>query len=453
MTNKKQILADLGDGLILRRSIPEDAEALSKFNGTIHAEDDDEKDFVDHVALWVTDLLTKPHPTFHPGDFTLVEDTQTGEIVSSMNLIDQTWAYEGIEFGVGRPELVGTLKEYRRRGLIRKQFDVVHQWSAERGHKLQAITGIPWYYRQFGYEMTVDLGGGRRGYLPNIPKLKEGEEEPYNIRQAEKKDLKFIEDLYNKGQQRYLLSCKRDKAMWEYELKTRNLKSAPAFMIKIIETPAAEKAGYLLHAPVLWGGSLNMFDYEIVEGLSWLKVTPSVLRHLQKTGEALAAQESKPGKEKKFESFVFELGMEHPTYHIISDWMPKMVYPYSWYIRVADVPDFLNLIKPVLEERLAKSYLVGHSGELNLNFYTDGVKLVFEDGKIKAIEPWEQPERMEASANFPELTFLHMLFGHRDYDEVSMAFTDMYATGRKPEAEALLRVLFPKKHSNILGVA
>ena len=34
---------------------------------------------------------------------------------------------------VGRPEAVGTRPEYRRRGLVRAQFEVIHAWSAERG--------------------------------------------------------------------------------------------------------------------------------------------------------------------------------------------------------------------------------------------------------------------------------------------------------------------------------
>src|SRR5215213_5710787 len=97
------------------------------------------------------DLLTRPHATLKPDDFTIVEETSTGRIVSSLNLIPQTWMYEGTEFGVGRPELVGTLAEFRGRGLVRAQFDVVHQWSAARGHMVQGITGIPYYYRQFGY--------------------------------------------------------------------------------------------------------------------------------------------------------------------------------------------------------------------------------------------------------------------------------------------------------------
>ena len=41
------------------------------------------------------------------------------------------------------PELVGTKKEYRRRGLVRQQFEVMHEWSAERGELVQIITGIP----------------------------------------------------------------------------------------------------------------------------------------------------------------------------------------------------------------------------------------------------------------------------------------------------------------------
>ena len=52
-----------------------------------------------------------------------------------MNLISQTWSYAGIEFGVGWPELVATLPEYRQRGLIRTQFEEIHRWSEERGER------------------------------------------------------------------------------------------------------------------------------------------------------------------------------------------------------------------------------------------------------------------------------------------------------------------------------
>ena len=43
------------------------------------------------------------------------------------------------------------------------------RWSTRavmcEGRPLQAITGIPYFYRQFGYEYVLDLGGGRTTYL------------------------------------------------------------------------------------------------------------------------------------------------------------------------------------------------------------------------------------------------------------------------------------------------
>ena len=165
-TRSQTILRDLGDGLILRRSTPEDADTLAEFNRAIHTDNEPDGQC---IAAWTRDLLTRPHPTFHPDDFTIVEETATRRIVSAMNLISQTWSYEGIKFGVGRPELVGTLAEFRNRGLVRIQFEEVHKWSAERGETVQAITGIPFYYRQFGYEMALDLDGRRFGYEAQVP--------------------------------------------------------------------------------------------------------------------------------------------------------------------------------------------------------------------------------------------------------------------------------------------
>jgi len=115
MTDK--FLRDLGNGLILRRSTSADAKPLADFRAQIHSDEGSDKPD-ERIAAWTRDLLTKPHPTFHADDFTVVAETATGRIVSTLNMIPQTWAYEGILFGVGRPELVGTLPEYRNRGLV-----------------------------------------------------------------------------------------------------------------------------------------------------------------------------------------------------------------------------------------------------------------------------------------------------------------------------------------------
>src|SRR5512139_1651167 len=78
------IIRDLGDGLILRRSTPQDAPLLAEFNARIHSDNGpDQPD--KRVAAWTRDLLERPHPTFAADDFTIVEDTTSGKIVSSLN--------------------------------------------------------------------------------------------------------------------------------------------------------------------------------------------------------------------------------------------------------------------------------------------------------------------------------------------------------------------------------
>ena len=109
---------DLGDKLVLRFATPEDTDELVDFNARLHEDP--------AAGVAVRDLMSGKHPTTHAGDFTVVEDINARKIVSSMCLISQTWSYGGIPFKLGRPEFVATEPDCRRRGLVRKQFDVIH---------------------------------------------------------------------------------------------------------------------------------------------------------------------------------------------------------------------------------------------------------------------------------------------------------------------------------------
>ncbi len=372
--NEELIIQKLGDGLVLRRSTAEDAEALFEFNSTIHSDEGPEKPD-ERVGQWAKDLLRGNHPTFGMGDFTIVEDTKSGKIVSSLNLISQTWSYEGIPFKVGRPEMVGTLPDYRKRGLVRKQFDAIHQWSAERGELVQAITGIPYYYRLFGYEMALDLGGGRSGSKSNLPKLKKGEKEPYTFRKPTEADIPFIQSVYEYGSQRYPIRCVRDHAMYEYELFGRSKKNINRADFRVIEDRAGERVGFLAQPPWNWGSTHAMGLYELKQGVSYGAVTPSVARYIFRTGEKIA----KKTKQQDFEFFSFSLTADHPAYQVMKGRLPRRREPYAWYIRVADIPGFLKHIAPALEERLAGSIYAGHSAEIKITFYRNGVRLVLKE--------------------------------------------------------------------------
>ncbi|MEO8357306.1 MAG: GNAT family N-acetyltransferase [Chloroflexota bacterium] len=451
-TKQQTTLRDLGNGLVMRHSTPEDADALAQFNGNIHGDDDLDKQ---RVAAWTRDLLSRPHPTLTPNDFTIVEETATGRIVSSMNLIPQTWTYDGIEFGVGRPELVGTLPEFRNRGLVRAQFEEVHKWSAERGHMVQAITGIPYYYRLFGYEMTLDLAGRRFGHEANVPKMtpapagsagEDGEVEPYRMRPATQEDLSFVAEVYEHAIQRSAIACKRTPEILRYELDGQSEDSSDHYQMYMIEDRSGERVGYFQHPNSLGQTGLSALWYELRSGVSWLAVTPSVVRHLWNKGQEYAKRDGKTCT-----SFGFMLGAQHPVYEALGKNLPSRHDPYAWYLRVSDLPGFLNHIKPALEKRLAESIAAGHSRQIKISFYRDGLRLVIENGRVITIERWRPTPEDGGEVAFPDLTFLQVLFGYRSFNELEYTFADCWCDSE--EVRALINIMFPRKLSDVFPIA
>lgn len=439
---------NLGDGLILRRSTAQDADALADFNARIQSDEGPDKPD-ERVGAWAYDLLTKPHPTFKPGDFTIVEDVTSGKIVSSMNLIPQTWTYAGIPFNVGRPELVGTLIEYRNRGLVRRQFDLIHQWSAQNGDKAQAITGIPYYYRLFGYEMAMNLSGGRAGFPTHIPRLNEGESEPFKFRPATEADIPFLSELYIQGCQRSLVACLRNDAMWMNELIGKSAKNVQRLEHSVIETATGERVGFISHPFFPWGDMMPLFRYELANGFHWREVTPSVIRYLENFYNHYKPEH---GEKKPFGAFGFWMGEDHSVYHIMPDRLLRIRKPYAWYLRVADIPDFLQLITPVLEKRLAESPMAGYTGEVKITFYRDGARLVFDQGKLLTVDTYKpSPYGHAGNAGFPPHTFLQLLFGYRNLEMLKASFVDCWTD--RDEIHVLLDALFPRLPSDVWPIS
>ena len=180
---------ELADGLILRSARYDDGAELVDFNATMHA---DAGLPGSTLAEWTRDLFETPHPTFRiERDVTVVEDTASGRIVSALFLIPQVWSYAGVPLKAGQPELIATHPDYRRRGLVRAQFEVIHDWSRAGGQLWQFIAGIAWYYRQFGYTYAVDL--------PPRPILRLGEapspSTEFALRTATHNDVAFLAEL------------------------------------------------------------------------------------------------------------------------------------------------------------------------------------------------------------------------------------------------------------------
>ncbi|MEM7539389.1 MAG: hypothetical protein AAF639_44950 [Chloroflexota bacterium] len=117
-----------------------------------------------------------------------------------------------------------------------------------------------------------------------------------------------------------------------------------------------------------------------------------------------------------------------------------------------DLPAFLQHTGPVLEQRLAQSVMSGYSGNINLSFYKNGIRLTFEKGKLLGVSDWQPPNDFEqydhadinVAASFAPLVFLKLLFGYRSLDELDYAYPDCWFG---EEGKLMMYSLFPKQKS------
>ncbi|MBN1428123.1 MAG: GNAT family N-acetyltransferase [Anaerolineae bacterium] len=386
------------------------------------------------IGEWVSALLTPGnHPTLTQDNYFLVEDTTGSEIVSTLNVIPQTWTYDGIPFGVGRIELVGTRKEYRRQGLVREQFKAAHQRCADLGLPVQGITGIYWYYRQFGYEYALDLGGRCHIALNMIPETPASS--PFNLREWQPADLPRLEALYAFSIRKALVACQRPTEHWHYRFAGQSPQSIQKQWLYAI-TQAGKIVGYVIIPLDCWGSSLRIA--ELVTDVPYPDLIPWLLPRLRDEIPARFPDADPPLK-----GIDFHLGRRYPVYPYLKCYQPVLHAPYAWYIRVPDPAAFIHQIAPALEKRIAHSPLAGLTRSLTLDFYTSGLRLDFEEGRLAAAA--NLPRGIEKSdGRFPPLVFLQLLFGYRSLSQIFHSFPD---AGASLEVCTILNTLFPRKPS------
>jgi N-acetylglutamate synthase-like GNAT family acetyltransferase len=289
--------------------------------------------------------------------------------------------------------------------------------------------------------MALNLSGSRMMFWRSIIKLGKDEQEKYRLRPATLSDIPLLDKLYGIYCKQSMVWRVRSEAEWQFEISHTEQKDISYHSFYLIETIDGETVGYFEAPP---GKTLAFCVREIavLPGYSLREVGEFLTRAIKGM-----ADEVNKTRELPFDAFSFELGAEHPMYRALDRHLEKLWKPYAWFIRVPDLPGFIRHIAPVLEKRLVGSVMEGYSGTIKLNFYTSQMTLVFEKGHLVETGTYK-PDRVESGdAVFPELTFLHMLFGHRSFSDLRFSFPDCYAENSR--AEVLLDALFPVKSSNI----
>ncbi|NDJ51968.1 MAG: GNAT family N-acetyltransferase, partial [Chloroflexi bacterium] len=333
---------DLGDGLILRTvQSTEDIDKLAETQRVVFAEDDQP---AVQIAAWTYDMLSGHHPTIAWDDAFVVEDTSNGQIVSSLILIPQTWFFDGVPFGVGRPEIVCTLQEYRRRGLVRAQFEAMHQRCADLHLPVQGITGIDYYYRQFGYEYALRLGGGTGitfGFLPQ-----KTPESRFELREWTEADLPQIMALYDQHRTDKLITVERSETYWRYILTQLQVDNSNRRWLRVI-VEDDHVIGYILL-------NQRLYNQNRVQGIDQLVLTGPIFQIIPWLLPALRDEiVSFQTEHNPLRMYFHELWEDDPLVPYLTQYRPYHTEPYAWYMRVPDLIGFLNSMLDLFRRRLA----------------------------------------------------------------------------------------------------
>lgn len=373
----------------------------------------------------MTRKIFEKHPDTTGRDLVFIENEQ-GEAVASLCLIPWTLRFGPVELPVAELGIVGTLEHYRGKGLNRVMMAYFWQRYQERGALLSIIQGIPFFYRQYGYEYAMlPLEGGWRIQMDQIPAAGGPE---YSFRPAVPADIPQLGRLYDQQNRLLDLSSHRSPEVWSFLLERTRVDEAMQHDTWIMEDASGAAVGYCRIPDYHFNQNLLTIDeLSLVDFYSGL----SVLNFIKK----LANERGKDGLR-------LHLPHAHPLVQLARSFGAVDLGHYSWQIRIPDRVEFLRRITPVFEQRLSGSMFAGLSGKFGLNLYQEVIGLTFSSGRLTVVAPCKEDE--QTILNLPPNQFVPLVLGGHNIEEIHTCFPDAYARG---PWQLLVDTLFPKTNA------
>ncbi len=409
----------LPNGLILRRAA--DAQDLQRVAACHVA------CFGEHEATSIEWCLCR-RPGQSPEDVFLVEDPATGEVVSSINLVCETWTYEGLPIPVGEVGIVSTRPAYRQRGLVRAQFEAYHRLALARGCLLSVIEGIPYFYRQFGYGYALPMHTGLDLDATAVPGPA-GEAAPYRLRLATEEDMPVVQGYYAAMVKDLCMASVVPDAIWRYQ------DTQP-------EASDDRKLTYLVEYD---GRPVGYVRLRGRQNHDWDRGAQILEAYLPERGACLAALRlaKRVALEERQEHTIHLLiPFETPLTRLAASLGAERRRGYAWYVRVLDRVRFLMAIGPALERRLATSPFAGLTCRVALNLYEEALALHFEQGRLVGVTATSQTSGFDLAC--PPTVMPMIWLGYRSVGEVLDSYPDAYC---RRDSRLIIEALFPKRDS------
>jgi predicted acetyltransferase len=377
----------------------------------------------DAAANDVAQRLIDHHPKMNLSNFYVIKDR--GRMVSTLNLIPVKWSIGGIVLNVAEMGHVGTLPEYRGKGLIKRLIEEFHKDVERQQYDLAVIEGIPYFYRQFGYEYAIPLLEETRIRLNQILEWKS----KIKIRPFAEKDVLEAKVLLEKSQNKFYVHSVRDETIWKVQQKTGI---------------ASDPESYQCYAVEEQGKMVAYFRLNKIPKETELVIT-EVTEVDQLEAQAVLSFLKNYGDQHNLETLSANISHEEPfAEHLASLGGLKRVPTYAWQIRITNYVKIFQKLKPLFERRLATSMYNRLTETLNFNFRVFTVQVVVKDGKIKDIQNIDRGERGPIGLN--PLAFVQLMVGYKNRQELEETVPDVRIA---VSHRHLIDVLFPKMPSYI----
>ncbi|NLE45354.1 MAG: GNAT family N-acetyltransferase [Chloroflexi bacterium] len=403
----------LGEGLTMCvATSQDDVERVAAFNGTVHNPG---------VAEMTRRLFTH-HPNTRRSHLIYVEERGHGEVVSSLCLIPWTWRFEDVEIRVGEMGIVGTREDYRNRGLIRAQVNLFKRCLNDAGCLLSKIQGIPYFYRQFGYEYALPLEGGLRLEYRDVPD--QPVVEGYSVRLATVEDAAALKQLYDEAAKGLDLTVARGVDIWHYLLtQTSGTDTAAEFWVVL--GPSGRIEGYV-KVP-----KHHFHDELFVNEASRLSFNAAlaVFRHVAQLGQ----ERGTPG-------IRLSLPEQSVLMRIARGLGCQDLGAYAWQIHIPSLSGLLRALGPILERRVSDSPFAGLSRDVTFSTYRETVLMHWVDGRLAGVHSTSGCDG-DVCLRVPPLQAVVVLLGHRTVGELKDVYPDV---GVSSTWRVLVDTLFPR---------
>jgi GNAT superfamily N-acetyltransferase len=403
-----------------------DIEELIKFNAVVHGDDDPEE-----IRRQIYNL-----PNLDRELNFYIRDLDKGIIVSTASAIPHVWMYENIPLSNLELGWVGTLKEYRRKGLARALYTHFEEILQRGEYHISTIMGIPYYYRQFGYDFILPLGRKVQLRIDQIPVPKNEARKSIVFREANQDDIPNLMRLYDEHNKTMLIHAARTKGLWE--LQERFHREFEQEFKTIVLERDGKVVGYFRLC-------VRGEKKQAPRGL-WLSVMESSITTFDDVLQTLQYLRGRAAEENTCRIDLMGPAVNNLC-RVAQNLGGNVDIGWKYQIRIPDMTRFLEQIRPTIESRLIGTMFEGMTRELAINTYEHCYVLSFVNGKIAPVKDIGMQEVGEYSDfRAPPNDLARLTLGDYNTDELRSQNIDFIVS---KELKPLVETLFPKKNSFI----